>query len=403
MTAPSTANTRRTWRALAAFLVVSFIILNTVNAIRKGGDFQGFLEAGRRILTGSPLYEGSGPGIGVTWPPFLGLFFAPFATLDALSPLAARLTWYTVGLLGMWLGLRLWARAYFAERFNGWTEVPPSALLVPLLCVVFPSQTNFEHQNLNPLLLWILGATAFALSRHRALIAGAALGAAVALKAFPALLIPYLVYRRRWKSVAAAIVTSVVLTLLPLLRYGMEAGAQLADWWRISGGAWPTRSNNQSLVAAVDRMITGFGNPHVTLSGNELTIAVSAAIACALVAVFIAAIRRAPSEAVVTRELAMVTVLAVLLSPIAWDHYWVLLLPAFLVAYEETNDLAWGRIVFWIAAVLTSALTPMTLGRSAFDAVRERSPQTIAAVLLFLLLAAISLRRRDDAGAMKPA
>src|SRR5262249_1752221 len=101
---------RRAGLALALLAAIGFCVANSVNALRKGGDFQAFLVAGRRMMAGAPLYTGSSVGEGVTWPPFLGLFFVPFAALDASSAVAARLAWYLFGLVCLACGLRFWAR-----------------------------------------------------------------------------------------------------------------------------------------------------------------------------------------------------------------------------------------------------------------------------------------------------
>jgi hypothetical protein len=389
----NTTLSRRAGQALALLAAIGFCVANSVNALRKGGDFQAFLVAGRRMLAGAPLYTGSSVGDGVTWPPFLGLFFVPFAALDASSAVAARLAWYLFGLVCLAGGVRFWARTCShgrAERL----EISSAAVFLPLLCVFFPLQTNFEHQNLNPLLLLLLGAATFAIARRRAALGGVLVGTATALKAFPALLIVYLVHRRIWAAAAAAAGTAVTLTLLPILRYGRESYVrQLEMWWRISNGGWPTRGNNQSLFAAVDRLVTGFAEPHDMASGSPITAIVVAALALALLATFVVATWGARSRADdVPRELAMITLLAVLLSPIAWEHYWVLLFPAFFVAYAETALRPRLRAVLWTAAVLTSVLTPMTLGRRVFDEVRERSPMTAAALMVFGVTAGTTKR-----------
>ena len=393
MTALPTTHARRTtWFVLLFF--IALCAANTVNAVRKGGDFQVLLEAGRRVILGEPLYTSSRPGPVLTWPPFMGLFFVPLAALDALSPLAARLLWYAIGLLCVWYGTRFWARAYLGEDTDGSSSTQERVIL-PLLCVIFPLQTNFEHQNVNPLLLLLLGWSAFAVSRARETRGGVLLGTAVALKAFPALLIPYLVYRRFWRAAAIAVATAAVLTAMPLLRYGSDGPTQLAAWVGISSGGWPARSNNQSLIAAVDRMVFGFDSPSPVISGDGLTIAIAASLAAVLVVLFVASTWRLTRDSdVVARELAMVTALAVLLSPVAWDHYWVLLFPAFLVADAETRGESRRRAVFWIAAFLATALTPLTLGRSLFLWVRERSPQTLAALVVLVLLIVLTHERR---------
>jgi alpha-1,2-mannosyltransferase len=369
---------RRVWPPIV-FLFVAFAIANAVNALRKGGDFQVYLETGRRLLAAAPLYDGSSPGLGVTGTPLLASLFIPLALLDAQSPVAARIAWYAAGLIFLWFGVKCWSRSID-------TSGSFACVGFALVCVIFPLQTNFEHQNLNPLLLFLLGYAALAFSRDRHAMGGAAIGAAAALKVFPALLIVYLAYRRRWAALAAAVGAGVALTLFPMLRYGRGAAEQFTAWWGISSGGWPTRSNNQSLVAAVDRAVTGFEEPHVTVSDNLLTPIVTALLAAALIIAFVIATRRSRPAVMISREMATVTVLAVLLSPIAWDHYWVLLFPAFLVAFTDTSGQRWSRVPVWIAGGLTSALTPLTLGRPLFDTVRERSPHTIAALILFVVL-----------------
>ena len=392
MTALPTTHARRTtWRLVLLFFI-AFCAANTVNAVRKGGDFQVLLEAGRRVMSGEPLYTSSRPGPLLTWPPFMGLFFVPLAAVDSLSPLAARLLWYAIGLVCVWCGTRFWARAYLGEETEG--SFSTERVVLPLLCVIFPLQTNFEHQNVNPLLLLLLGSSALAVSRAQETRGGVLLGTAVALKAFPALLIPYLVYRRFWRAAAIAVVTAAVLTTLPLVRYGSDGPAQFAAWMGISSGDWPARSNNQSLIAAVDRMVSGFDDPSPVISDDGLTIAIAASLAAVLVVLFVASTWRLTRDAdVVARELAMVTALAVLLSPVAWDHYWVLLFPAFLVADAETRGDSRRRAVFWIAAFLSTALTPLTLGRSLFLWVREGSPQTLAALVVLVLLIVLTHSR----------
>ena len=394
MTALPTTHARRTALWLVLLFFIAFVAINTVNAARKGGDFQVLLEAGRRVLSGEPLYTSSRPGPVLTWPPFMGLFFVPLAALDSWSPVAARLLWYAIGLLCVWFGTRFWARAYLGEEADG-SLAGQQRVILPLLCVIFPLQTNFEHQNVNPLLLLLLGGSALAASRARETRGGVLLGTAVALKAFPALLIPYFVYRRLWRAAAIAVATAVVLTLLPLMRYGSRGAAQFAAWVDISSGDWPARSNNQSLIAAVNRVVSGFDNPDAVISGDGLTIAIAASVGVVLVVLFVASTRSLTRDShVIARELAMVTALAVLLSPVAWDHYWVLLLPAFLVANEETRGHPRARAVFWIAAFLATALTPVTLGRTLFLWIRERSPQTLAALVVFVLLIVLTHHRR---------
>jgi hypothetical protein len=84
--------------------------------------------------------------------------------------------------------------------------------------------------------------------------------------------------------------------------------------------------------------------------------------------------------------MAAMTVLAVLVAPIAWDHYWTLLFPAFFMVHQSANPGLLGRaglIAFWTAAVLTSGASPLTVGREGFSLARQLSTSTLAALVLY--------------------
>jgi hypothetical protein len=100
-----------------------------------------------------------------------------------------------------------------------------------------------------------------------------------------------------------------------------------------------------------------------------------------------------------------VTVLAILLSPIAWDHYWTLMFPAFLILYDSRDERWLGRAgdyAFWTAAVLTSGLSPLTLGRSGFNLARDLSVYTIAALIVYASLAAVCGRSEPREASCQP-
>ena len=157
-----------TWTRALALLAVLFAVLSTGNAINKGGDAAVFFEGGRRFLAVEPLYAGSSAADGFIGPPFQAAFFAPFAALSAVSPVAARLLWHALNLacfaLGVWWSLEAWNAARGRLGLSELTWLP--MLFAPLAAILLPLQTNFEHQNMNALLLaFIAGATVQLLAR----------------------------------------------------------------------------------------------------------------------------------------------------------------------------------------------------------------------------------------------
>jgi alpha-1,2-mannosyltransferase len=389
------------WRAIALVLAAIFVAINTLHVLNpnKGGDADVFFDGGRRLLHGLPLYEGSSAAAGFIGPPFQAVFFAPFAALDAVNRQLARLVWYAVNLVCLAAGVRWTLQAWMATRkslglsCSAWLP----GLFAPLAAVLMPLQTNFEHQNMNAVLLGLLTAAMSYLTSGSAILAGVLVGVATALKAFPALLIVYLAIRRHWRACVAALVTTIVLTLVPAVVYGPSGSIEtLGTFFRIAGSGWPTRGNNQSLVAAISRLIQpsttgvdGLGEAPL-VAGLFILAALALVVAAGLVVPARSISAAAPAE------IAATITLAVLLAPIAWDHYWVLLLPAFVILYYSNDIVPRARVVFWTSAILTTGLSPLTVGQSGFNIARRLSAYTIAGLLLYgaLLLICRELSKR---------
>jgi hypothetical protein len=116
-----------------------------------------------------------------------------------------------------------------------------------------------------------------------------------------------------------------------------------------------------------------------------------------MLAFSIAAVPRTDTSVAV--EIAAVTVLAILLSPIAWDHYWTLLFPAYVVVFDSRDPRLLGRMggyAFWCAAILTSGLSPLTLGASGFSTARQLSTYTAAALVAYAALVMLDRRVVTD-------
>lgn len=219
-------------RILVAVFAI-FVAANLYNALTKGGDFTVFLESGRRVASAAPLYADSRVAEGVVGPPFQGVLFVPFAWLADRSEVASRVAWYGLNLVLLVAGVLWWQRALAGAGATGTIlqRLASPEVLLALLAVAHPLQANFQHQNLNVVLLALSGLGASAAMAGRARTCGIALGAATALKAFPALLLVHLLLPRRWRALAWAMGAAAVLTLLPVLWYGVDAGLRLPWEW----------------------------------------------------------------------------------------------------------------------------------------------------------------------------
>lgn len=314
--------------------------------IHQGGDFTSELRQSERLLHGLPLYVAN-PEKGIWWPPFTALGLVPFALVARWSLALSKACWATlnVACLGWSLGrARGWA--------TGWTPI-----VLALAAVGKPVQSNFEYLNLTPILLALLVATAADLEAGRESRAGAGIGLATAIKGFPALLLLYLAYRRRWRGLATGIAVAGALTVGAMLPYGpVGAVRALGDWLRLSTqDEMFTRLGSQSL-----RGFTFF-------FGWPPWVVWLAEVAC-LCAVLIA-LQRTTREGDAFYEVGLAALLAVLLSPIAWPYYYALAVPAWLVVLTRPTPASpRARYLRGATLILAGTLTSGALTFSSYPA-----------------------------------
>lgn len=353
-------------RARGVLLVLAAVYAGAVIPIQlhKGGDLAPELRQSERLLRGEALYSATNRVEGVWWPPFSALALVPFTLLARASYPLAKVAWAIASVACL-----AWSVAHV--RAPTWQRVT-----LATAAVAVPIQTNFEHANINTMLLALVVAAANDVANSREGRAGLWIGIATALKAFPGLLLVYLAYRRRWRAFSVGVAAAVGLTALALLPHGFENGVPVVrEWLILVGNSSDLASvSNQSLAALVDRL----GGPPAAGWGVALLGLTAMAVA----------FRQTPTPDGMAREVAVVALLAVLLSPIAWVHYYVLLLPAWAAAFEQFDHTP-GR-PRWYAGVAAAALATsglLTVGpRPLRLALLNASLYAWGALLLLVLL-----------------
>jgi hypothetical protein len=312
-------------------------------ALHKGSDFDLHVDLVQRLLRHEPLYVAPPPDFGTWWPPFPLVALVPFAWLACVSAPLAKAAFAVANVAALAFAVTR-ARADFG----------PMALAA-VAAVAVPLQTNFEYLNLNAPLLALLLLGAGDLSAGREQRAGLWIGLMTALKAFPGLLLALLAWRREWRAVAVAVTVALTVTLVSTTVLAGPAAAlgTLRRWSAVSLAAVPEmRGRSQSLPALLFRL----GVPLPWQGALEVA---------ALAVVLVTMARRGPDP---QAGLAAMMVLAVLLSPVAHTHYYLLAYPAWCVLLTRRPPPSVRRVVWCgalgVAAVLTSGF--LTLGAYAW-------------------------------------
>lgn len=283
-----------------------------LNVYRSGAD---------HILHGLPLY-GPWPGLPFTYPPFAAVLLVP---VDVVGQPAATILWVVVnwltylgfaGVLLSRLGVRRWWLA--------------GALLAGL--GFEPVWHNFALGQINLVLgLLIVLDTLVVPARWR----GLGVGVAAGIKLTPAIFLIYFALRRDWGA---------------LVRTAIGFGATMAvgavilphDSWhywtkvfyaadRVGDVAYV---NNQSFHAVLMRL-THRADPPVVLGAIATVLAVVLATFAAR-----AQLRRGHPVA----GLVCVAIAGTLVSPIAWTHHWIWLIPAAAVLLVQRRYVAGGLV-----------------------------------------------------------
>src|SRR2546426_12106057 len=296
---------RETRLLLLAAILYGAVAIST--GIRRGGDLEAHFTAARLWIEGRQLYAHP-PRVGVWWPPFAVLLVVPFALVAQLSAAVAKGAWALGSLVCLgWSIVRL--------PRDRWKPVALAAAAVAV-----PLHRNFEDLNLNAVLLALLVAAACELGRGREGRAGVWIGAATALKAFPVVWLLYLAYRRRWRALAIGITVAAGLSFAPLLGYGaIGAYDAVRDWLQNSApGAWAQGGSNQALST----LATPLHLPRGGLAVLDL----------APRALGLVALRPPKVSDAALEELAIVGIVAGLVSPPPVGAFFLFSLPPWVVA-----------------------------------------------------------------------
>ena len=349
--APSALNTAAQLLAIVVVAGLTFLVSDPPNIFQ---DFrEAYFAAGSAVLRGpSELISELQRGVeGFVNLPLIAYLFAPFALLPDK---VAAVLFTLVGLLCIALAWWMLSRALNLGR-------PDSMLLLLLFAACGPLHNSVKEGNTSHLILTLLIGAFWALKQHRELAAGVLLGLAALLKPPLLLLGVYFFLRGRWRIVSGGAIACSLAALLSLLIFGWTAHV---TWYSHVLAPYSDGQilafNVQSMRAFVGRLVF---EPAVLTDWSlqqlpEYARHASTAATLALVGVTITAFMRRQSSAqdaeVLDLEFSMVLVLACLISPVSWSHYYCwLLIPIAVLMAPRRQQFAWpDRSVVYLCAAL---------------------------------------------------
>jgi hypothetical protein len=288
----------------------------------------------------------------------------------------------------------------------------PEVALPLLLCGRF-LLVNAEYLQINPLILWCEVWGLSLLARRLEVRGAAAVGLAGALKILPWLLIPWLAWRGRRRAAFLSAIFAAGWSVAPAAWFGWSRWIALVrDWPRAVAQGWGVNGPNQSAAAMLERFMShgvrpwnagAFSWEFVPASGSAW---VTGGVALLALSAFVAAamLWRRPlrlDSVAGLGEAGAVLGASVLFAPLAWVHYFVVLLvPATAVVAAHRRGLlprgatVGTTILLAAGAVLVCATARLVVGARLAKIGLTMSDLTVAGLLICCASAWVAARSR---------
>jgi hypothetical protein len=303
------------------------------------------------------VFESSPPtdvdeGRQVGYPP---AFYFMFSPLCRFRPAAAHWLWEVLQIIALVSALAIVLREIGRTATNAFMQFAFAfAFLFP------PLHSALHWGQPTPLLLLLLVGSWACARRGWEMSAGGLLAIATVLKIFPWVVGGYFLFRRRWKVLASSLIFALAISLCLLALYGIDRNLDFLRGTKISA-IWLDRPRNLSIIGNLHAFV-------VSMSGDGRTPDVSllgllvAFFGLSIVSVSGILTSRLPSESAETSGLcwSLWIMCSILLSPVAWDHYLVLLIPMYiLLASQMARDIkenAFSQMNHWSVLVGASLM-----------------------------------------------
>jgi Glycosyltransferase family 87 len=387
-------------------------------------DFSQDWLSARSFLAGAPIYESlqtsvrrsfadRGAGFPVTLrynahPPGAVVLALSFALLDYRTAFWA---WTVASLAALIASLALLSQMFAGTIWN-WALLPATCLII----TSYPLRESLYMGQSNCVLLLLVTSACFAQRRGAAWSAGAFLALATYLKLFPGLFFLALLLKRDYKSFTAGLVWLTGLVLLGVLVLGVQNNLDYV--FRVGPAVshdHVLHSHNHSLPG-LWRKLFNPGKPTYTplLRSSALERIALWGTWSGVIFLLWQTTREERHDADGMATFAVTTVAMVLMSPVAWNHYFLMLLLPIAWLHSRIPSFSWARLGL-VCCVAVLWLLPRTIWRwtlirdrtfghfDAFDSATGLSIQLYAVIGLLVLctLEAIGQGRVFEAGLPK--
>jgi Glycosyltransferase family 87 len=362
-------------------LIVLGVVAYTARIQHEMVDFITWRQSAVRALHAEPLYRPEDGHYQFKYLPTFALVMAPFAALDQD---AAKMLWYAI-LVGLLVALLRWSVVSLPDRRL--SQLTLMSITVILMAKFYMHELLLGQTNL--LLGALLMAALLAVQRHRPVTAGSLVGAAVFVKPYALILVPWLLMTGGWRAITMAISVVAAGLLLPVAVYGWSGNLELLRGWlrTVADSTMPNLLGNDNVsIAAMWAKWLGPGSWATVLTLVTLVLTVALVIA--------AWRRRRGVAAPEYLECALLMLLIPLVSPQGWDYVLLLATPAVVCLVDRWREFSgvwqWG---VGIALALMGLTMFDIMGRTLYSQFMALSAISLCALTVAAALVHARWRR----------
>jgi hypothetical protein len=380
----------RRWRT-AGFCLLGAGLLAALFVFRVRFDMEDFAvnhTAAHRMLVGETIYRIEDEHWQFKYMPAAALIYAPLTLIDRTP---AMVVWFLIT-AGSCVGLAVLSRKLLPGELgrNRWAAWLPSLILLRFYL------REIELGQINALVTLVLTLSILLSVRpssapcpRRRVMSGILWGAAVALKPYSLIFLPYFAVKGRWRSLLGGLGVLGAAFLAPALFFGWQGNLIVhGEWISTLSQSTPrlfTSQDNISLWALFAKW-TGEGPAATGLAAGAVG---------ALALLFLAVVIRGRGlDRAESLEGSLLLALVPLVSPLGWDY-------TLLMAAAGLTCLVWGfedfpRWARWVLAVdfcIIGLSLYDIMGRSLYTAFMRLSVPTICFLIVAAALASMRFRR----------
>jgi hypothetical protein len=338
-------------------------------------DFEVYRQAGLRAAHAEPLYRPDDGHYQFKYLPAFALAMTPAALVDDAG---ARTLWYAFSVALLVLFAR-WSVRFLPER-----RMPFGVLVtvvIVLMAKFYLHELTLGQVNIlfGVLLVGALGG----LDVDLPIIGGVLVGAAVFVKPYGVIFVPWLLVSGGRRALLACVAVVALGLLLPAVVYGWSGNLRLlAGWFKTV-----TDSTVPNLVVSDNISFAGMWAKWIGAGGLAGALAAGSAAASLALAAWTWSKRRDIDNPNYL-ELAQLLLLVPLISPQGWDYVLLLGTPAVALLVDRSQEMGRGWRAFTFVALAVMGLSIFdVMGRAVYARFMATSIVSVCAVAAAIALA----------------